>query len=124
MGKVGNINTTSIRDAIRLGCHTIGNVLNVDDNYFPFFGSVVRPDVHLGWGLESDIPGRHLDALLNAEDAAGVPVDEDVVEKEANALLLFAFCNDVVEKIKIPGLKSRIVKLLAEKLDVQMELEL
>jgi len=86
MAKVGNINTTSVRDAIRLGCRTIGNVLNADDNYFPFFGAVVRPDAYLEWGLESDIPGRHLDALLNAEDAAGVAADEDVVEKEAGAL--------------------------------------
>ena len=105
MGKVGNINTTSIRDAIRLGCHTIGNVLNADDNYFPFFGSVVRPDVRLGWGLESDIPGRHLDALLNAEDAAGVPVDEDVVEKEASALF-FSYTGPVslpLHRDKIDG---------------------
>ncbi len=86
MGKVENVNATNIRDAIRLGCHTIGNVLNADDNYIPFFGSRVCPDAYLEWGLESDIPGRHLDALLNAEDATGVPADEDVVEKEARAL--------------------------------------
>ncbi len=50
-------------------------------------------------------------------ESRGIP------KKEAKALLLFAFCNDVVEKIRIPGLKSRINKLLAEKLDVEMEMD-
>ena len=30
MAKVGNVNTTSILYAIRLGCHTIGNVVIAD----------------------------------------------------------------------------------------------
>jgi Fe-S cluster assembly protein SufD len=41
-----------------------------------------------------------------------------IPKKEAKALLLFAFGNDVVEKIKIPALKKRITKLIAEKLKV------
>lgn len=44
--------------------------------------------------------------------------------KEAKALMLFAFANDVVEKIKIPALKSRISKLIAKKLDVELGLNL
>ena len=44
--------------------------------------------------------------------------------KEAEALMLFAFCNDVVEKIKIPGLKPRINKILAEKLDVELGMDM
>ncbi len=44
--------------------------------------------------------------------------------KEAKALLLFAFGNDVVEKIKIPALKSRISKLIAQKLDVDFGINL
>lgn len=47
-----------------------------------------------------------------------------IPKKEAKGLLLFAFCNDVVEKIKIPGLKSRINVLLAEKLDVELGIEM
>ena len=43
--------------------------------------------------------------------------------KEAKGLMLFAFCNEAVEKIKIPALKSRIIKLLAEKLDVELDLD-
>lgn len=46
-----------------------------------------------------------------------------IPEKEAKGLMLFAFCNEAVEKIKIPALKSRIIKLLAEKLDVELDLD-
>jgi len=47
-----------------------------------------------------------------------------IPKKEAKALMLFAFCNDVVEKIKIPALKSRISKLLADKLDVKLGMDM
>ena len=40
--------------------------------------------------------------------------------KEAKALLLYAFSNEVVEKIKIPELKARITKLIANKLGVKL----
>lgn len=43
-----------------------------------------------------------------------------IPKKEAKALLLFAFGNDVVEKIKIRPLKSFISKLIAEKLEVNL----
>ncbi len=46
-----------------------------------------------------------------------------IPEKEAKGLMLFAFCNEAVEKIRIPALKSRIIKLLAEKLDVELDLD-
>ena len=45
-----------------------------------------------------------------------------IPKKEAKALLLFAFGNDVVEKIKIPQLKNRISKLIAKNLNVDLEL--
>ncbi len=47
-----------------------------------------------------------------------------IPKKEAKALLLFAFGNDVVEKIKIPQLKTRITKLIAKNLGVDLEFEL
>ena len=47
-----------------------------------------------------------------------------IPKKEAKALLLFAFGNDVVEKIKIPALKSRIIKLIAKKLKVDFGFEM
>ncbi|MDO9275824.1 MAG: Fe-S cluster assembly protein SufD [Lutibacter sp.] len=47
-----------------------------------------------------------------------------IPKKEAKALLLYAFGNDVVEKIKIPQLKTLISKFIAKKLNVQLGFEL
>jgi Fe-S cluster assembly protein SufD len=47
-----------------------------------------------------------------------------IPRKEAKAMLLFAFGNDVVTKIKIPALKSRISKLIAKKLKVNLDLQI
>ncbi len=43
-----------------------------------------------------------------------------IPEKEARGLLLYAFANDALEKIKIPELKARITKLIAKKLGVDL----
>ena len=82
MGKVEHVNTTDILAAIRLGCRTMCSVFNADDGHIPFFRSCVRPVAELGFSSahsESHVPGRHLNALLNAEDAAGIRIDEDAV---------------------------------------------
>jgi hypothetical protein len=88
MAKLNDVNTTDIRDAISLGCRTMCNVFDADDNDIPFFGSLVRPDAKLSfapYASESHVPGRHLNALLNAEDAIGIELAEDSIEKHANA---------------------------------------
>lgn len=43
-----------------------------------------------------------------------------IPKKEAKALLMYAFSNEVIESIRIPELKSRITKLIASKLGVNM----
>ena len=86
--KLSNVNTTDIKAAIELGCRTMSNVFNADDNDIPFFGSEVLPNPRLSFSnvhSESHVPGRHLNALLNAEDAAGVSISEEAVEKHAAA---------------------------------------
>ena len=86
--KVSNVNTSNIRAAIELGCRTMANVFNADDNFIPFFGSEVLPNPRLSFSSvhsESHVPGRHLNALLNAEDAAGVAISEEAIEKHAAA---------------------------------------
>lgn len=45
-------------------------------------------------------------------------------EKEARALLMYAFANNVLESVKIPELKSRINKLIANKIGVSLGFEL
>ena len=87
MAKLANVNTTDILDAIRLGCQTMGSVFNADDNDIPFFKSEVYPNPHLAFHdvhSESHVPGRHLNALLNAQDI-GMPIDEEAVTKHRDA---------------------------------------
>ncbi|OIQ15612.1 MAG: Fe-S cluster assembly protein SufD [Flavobacterium sp. MedPE-SWcel] len=47
-----------------------------------------------------------------------------IPKKEAKALLMYAFSNEVIESIKLPELKSRITKLIAKKLGVNMGFDL
>jgi Fe-S cluster assembly protein SufD len=47
-----------------------------------------------------------------------------IPKKEANALLLYAFANDALQKIKIPDLKTKITKLIASKLGVTLGFEI
>jgi len=87
MAKLANVNTTDIRAAIELGCQTMQNVFNADDNDKPFFLSHVWPDAKLEFQQDlsdAHVPGRHLNALLNAEDVAGVAIDEEAIRKHAS----------------------------------------
>ena len=47
-----------------------------------------------------------------------------IPEKEARALLMFAFSNNVLNSVKIPELKQRITKLIAKKLGVNIGFDL
>ena len=47
-----------------------------------------------------------------------------IAEKEAKALLMYAFSNNVLESVKIPQLKARINKLIARKLGVNIGFDL
>ncbi|WP_044401705.1 Fe-S cluster assembly protein SufD [Lacinutrix sp. Hel_I_90] len=47
-----------------------------------------------------------------------------IPEKEAKALLMFAFSNNVLSSVKIPELKQRITKLIANKLGVNLGFDL
>ena len=47
-----------------------------------------------------------------------------IPKKEAKSLLLFAFANDTLDKIKIPELKTRITRLIAKKLGVDLGFDL
>ena len=79
------VNTTDIGDAIRLGCQAMGRAFNADDADLPYGGAQVRPHAFLAGSMEGHIPGRHLNALLAAEDAMGLDLDEAVIDKHARA---------------------------------------
>ena len=67
------------------------SVFNADDDMAPFMGSCVWPEARLTFSRyhgESHIPGRHLNALLNAEEAAGIALYETAVGHHRRAALL------------------------------------
>ena len=47
-----------------------------------------------------------------------------IPKKEAKALLMYAFTNEVIESVKIPALKARITKIIAQKLGVNIGFDL
>ena len=83
--RLQNVNTTDIAAAIHLGCRCMQKAFNAQDADIPFFGARVRPIAELSGSNESHIPGRHLNALLNAENALGLTLDEDCIDKHARA---------------------------------------
>jgi len=91
MTTLSDVNYTDIPDAIRLGCSTMCSVFNADDNNVPFFSSSVWPNASLNFSAyhsESHVPGRHLNALLNAEDAIGITLEPAAVDNHSNAAFL------------------------------------
>ena len=58
------------------------------------------------------------------EDAMFYLQSRGIPEKEARALLMYAFANNVLESVRIPELKTRINKLIAKKLGVNLGFDL
>lgn len=58
------------------------------------------------------------------EDAMFYLRSRGIGQKEARALLMYAFANNVLESVKIPELKKRINKLIANKIGVRLGFEL
>jgi len=54
------------------------------------------------------------------QDALFYMRQRGIPEKEAKALLLYAFTNEVVDKIRIPVLKTLITKIISQKLGVEL----
>jgi hypothetical protein len=88
MTHLRDVNTTDIRAAIRLGCRTMQSTFNADDHDVPFFGSTVWPHAALWFSpdlSECHVPGRHLNALLQAEAVVGVEIDPVAIERHRQA---------------------------------------
>ena len=58
------------------------------------------------------------------EDAMFYLRSRGIPEKEARALLMYAFANNVLSSVRIPELKARINKLIAKKLGVNLGFDL
>lgn len=54
------------------------------------------------------------------EDAMFYLKSRGIPDKEAKAMMLFAFCSDVMESIEIPELKNKISAIIAHKLGVDL----
>ncbi len=91
MTHLTDVNTSDIEDAVRLGCHCMCNMFDADDGDVPYFRVVARPDAFLGIPLIEHVPGRHLNALLNAEDVVEVAIDEEAIDKHARVAFL-SYC--------------------------------
>lgn len=88
--KLNCVNMTDIKDAIYLGSETMQRIFNPDDSNFPFFQSFLWPQTYFrysGCHDESHVPGRHLNALLNAEESAGITVDPVAIDNHRRAVL-------------------------------------
>ncbi|RCS26118.1 Fe-S cluster assembly protein SufD [Polaribacter sp. WD7] len=58
------------------------------------------------------------------EDALFYMQQRGIPQKEGRALLMFAFANTVLESVRIPEVKQRITKLIANKLNVNIGFDL
>ena len=86
--RVANVNTTSIPAAVELACRAMGQVFNPADNGYPYMYTRIWPDGWLGFSPYHgaiQLSGRHLDALLAAEDVLGIEADEAVVRQHTEA---------------------------------------
>lgn len=58
------------------------------------------------------------------DDALFYMQQRGIPKKEGKALLMYAFANTVLESVKIPEVKSRITKLIAQKLKIKIGFDL
>ncbi len=87
--RVQNVNTTDIRAAVELACRAMGEIFNPADNHYAYMYTRIWPDGWLGFSPYHgaiQMSGRHLDALLGAEDVFGIEVPERVLARHAAAV--------------------------------------
>ncbi len=59
MAKLHDVNTTDITDAMRLGCRTMSQLFNADDNDIPFFDIEALPSARMSFSWahsEAQVP--------------------------------------------------------------------
>ena len=107
---LNDVNTTDIPGAIRLACETMQRIFNPDDQNRPYFDARILPLEEVGFAFmslytEAHVPGRHLHALLNAQEILGVPVDPIAIEKHRQTAF-YSFSGPVpfpLNRLKITG---------------------
>jgi hypothetical protein len=113
--RLRDVNTTDIPGAIALGCKTMSHVFNADDHDIPFFGSSIDENASGLWfndsHSEAHIPGRHLNALLNAEDVLGLKMEKNVIEKHS-AAAFYAYSGKIPMPLNRKKIGGELVNFL------------
>src|SRR5690349_11150186 len=113
--RLRDVNTTVIAGAIALGCKTMSHVFNSDDHDIPFFGSSIDEQSSGLWfndsHSEAHIPGRHLNALLNAEDILGLKFEKNVIEKHS-AAAFYAYSGKIPMPLNRKKIGGELVNFL------------
>lgn len=118
LAQVRTVNTSDIPGAIRLARRTMGSVFNADDGDIPFFRSAVRPQAYLGFSdsfSEAHVPGRHLNALLTAEEVLEESADEAVIARHRRAAR-FSYSGAVPLSLNRTELRGPLVRFLPHNL--------
>ena len=82
------------------------------------------PFVYLDNAATSQKPKAVIDSIVNYYSNYNSNIHRGIPKKEAKALLTFAFANNVLESVNIPSVKSRIKKIIANKLGVDLGFDL
>lgn len=104
--RVANINSTNISAAVELACRAMGQVFNPADNGYPYMYTRIWPDGWLGFSPYHgaiQLSGRHLDALLAAEDVLGIKADEVVVRQHRDACFFSLGAGPLPCNHSVPG---------------------
>ena len=66
----------------------------------------------------------NLDSVKAEYEAKLAAAKKEIAEKEAKGLLTYAFANNVLENVKMQVLKTKIKKIIANKIGVSLGFEL
>jgi hypothetical protein len=89
--KLADVNTTSLRSAVEMGCQAMSRFFNADDPqlHAPYFWLNLRPNIAMAYNdtfSDAQVPGKSLLGLLSAQKAFGVTVDPAVIEQYARVV--------------------------------------
>lgn len=111
--QLADVNTTSIRAAVELGCQTMSRTFNADDHEVgaPFFWINLRPVVQMHFAnnfSDAQVPGKSLLGLVTAEKLLGVSVDPAVIDRYAR-VLFYSYSGPVALPLNRDAIGGKLV---------------
>ncbi|HUR32548.1 MAG TPA: hypothetical protein VM032_02055 [Vicinamibacterales bacterium] len=111
-GKLTDVNTTSLRAGVELGCQALGHLFNPNDPQgAPYFWMNLRPVTFMAFSdlfSDAQVPGKSLLGLLTAQKLVGVSVDPSVVERYAR-VAFFSYGGPVALPLNRHAVGGRLV---------------